>query len=175
LRNQETKASTEELGYSIEKYDESPGIYYENLGEVTLFNTEWKTVVYVNLKDTDQESERIEQYIDHINKLCLTAETKNWTSCNHFEGIARDKLNQIKGSEKLLKYLIGSNVTHRRRRRGIFNFIGEISKVFFGTLDSDDADYYNDQIKRFEQNSEDIAGLMKQQLTIVKASLGTFN
>jgi hypothetical protein len=44
LGNQETTALTEELEYSIEKYDESPGIYYENLVEVTLFNTEWKTV-----------------------------------------------------------------------------------------------------------------------------------
>jgi hypothetical protein len=54
-------------------------------------------------------------------------------------------------------------------------FIGEISKVLFGTLDSDDADYYNDQIWWFEENKEDTAGLMKQQLSIIKSSLGTFN
>jgi hypothetical protein len=36
-------ASTEELGYSIDKYDESPRIYNENLGEVILINTQWKT------------------------------------------------------------------------------------------------------------------------------------
>jgi hypothetical protein len=98
------------------------------------------------------ESEGLEQYIDHINKLCLTAEIKNWTDCNHFEVIARDKLNQIKGSEELWKDLIEIDVTPRRRRRGIFNFIGEIVKVLFGTLDSDDANYYNDQIRRFEEN-----------------------
>jgi hypothetical protein len=89
--------------------------------------------------------------------------------------IVRDKLNQIEGSEELLKDLIESDITPRRRRRGIFNFIGEISKVLFGTLDSDDANYYNDQIRRFEENGEDIADLMKQQLSIIKASLGTFN
>jgi hypothetical protein len=163
------------LGYSIDKYEESPGIYYESLGDVTLFNTEWKTVVYLNLKDMSQESERVEQYIDHISKLCSATETRNWTDCNHFETIARDKLNQVKGSENVLKDLIESDAVPRRRRRGIFNFIGEVSKTLFGTLDSDDADYYNEQIKRFEENGEDIAGLMKQQLSIVKASLGTVN
>jgi hypothetical protein len=45
----------------------------------------------------------------------------------------------------------------------------------FGTLDEDDADYYNEQINHFEKNSEDLTNLMKQQLSIVKASLGTFN
>lgn len=42
-------------------------------------------------------------------------------------------------------------------------------------MDSDDADYYNEQIRRFEDNSEDLTSLMEQQLSIIKVSLGTFN
>ena len=38
-----------DLGYSIEKYDESPGIYYENKGVAVLYNIAWRTIVYVNL------------------------------------------------------------------------------------------------------------------------------
>jgi hypothetical protein len=66
----------------------------------------------------------------------LTTEIRNWTDCYHFEAIARDKLSQIRGSDKLLKDLLESDITPRRRLTGIFNFIGEISKVLFGTLDS---------------------------------------
>jgi hypothetical protein len=44
-----------------------------------------------------------------------------------------------------------------------------------GTLDSDDADYYNEQIKHFEENTEDMTNLLKQQLSIIKVALGTFN
>jgi hypothetical protein len=53
--------------------------------------------------------------------------------------------------------------------------MGEIIKILFSTLDSDDTDYYNEQIEHFEENTEDMTSLMKQQLTIIKASLGTFN
>jgi hypothetical protein len=53
--------------------------------------------------------------------------------------------------------------------------VGEISKLLFGTLDSDDADYYNEQIKHFEEETEDMTSIMKQQLSIIKASLGTVN
>jgi hypothetical protein len=46
---------------------------------------------------------------------------------------------------------------HVRQRRGALNFVGGISKILFGTLDSNDANYYNEQIKRFEEESEDMA------------------
>jgi hypothetical protein len=36
------------------------------------------------------------------------------------------------------------------------NFIGELSKILFGTLDEEDAHYYNEQMKLFEQNSDDM-------------------
>jgi hypothetical protein len=62
-----------------------------------------------------------------------------------------------------------------RIKRGIFNFIGEISKILFGTLDNEDAVYYNEQIKQSEENSEDISKLLKQQLFVVKSSLGSIN
>jgi len=42
-----------ELGYAVEKYDESPGIYYENKGVAVLYNIAWRTVVYVNLDKID--------------------------------------------------------------------------------------------------------------------------
>ncbi|KDR16722.1 hypothetical protein L798_09562 [Zootermopsis nevadensis] len=172
---QESKSSTHELGYSVDRYDESPGVYYEHLGEATFYNTEWKTVVYVNLKQTDSETDLLGQYINYVNKLCHATEIQNSTDCHHFYTIAKDRFRQVRGSEKVLKELIGSNNKPTRVHRGALNFIGDISKILFGTLDADDADYYNEQIKHFEESTEDMTSLMKQQLSIIKASLGTFN
>ena len=42
-------------------------------------------------------------------------------------------------------------------------------------MDDDDAKYYNEQIKLFEQNSEDMNTLLKQQLAVVGSSLGAVN
>jgi len=41
----------------------------------------------------------------------------------------------------------------------MFNFIGEVSNLLSGTMDNDDAQYYNEQIKRFEQNSGSLTDL----------------
>jgi hypothetical protein len=86
----------------MENYDESPGIYYENKGQVNLYNTEWKVVVYVNLKKIRNQSNDIDQYIKHISKLCQETEVQNWADCHHFREIANDKLLQVRKNEDLL-------------------------------------------------------------------------
>jgi hypothetical protein len=161
-------------GYSIDRYDESPGLYYELLGETVLYNSEWKTIVYVNLKETDSQTEQLGQYISHVNKLCTLTEIQNWTDCNHFSPLSRDRFRQLQETEKTLNEIIGKP-EKTRRRRGALNFIGEINKLLFGKLDADDAEYYNAQIKHFEEESDDMTTLLKQQLSIVRASLRTVN
>jgi len=54
------------------------------------------------------------------------------------------------------------------------NFIGEISKVLFGTLNDKDAEYYGEQIRKFEASSDDTTELLKQQVRVLKTTLGAF-
>jgi hypothetical protein len=42
-------------------------------------------------------------------------------------------------------------------------------------MDDEDASYYNEQIKHFEENSNDMTNLLKQQLYVVKSSPGALN
>jgi hypothetical protein len=145
----------------VGKYDQSPGIYYENKGQVNLYNTEWQVVVYVDLQRISSQSEDTERYINHIDKFCREPTVQNWTDCYHFSKIARDKLAQLKRTNDLIRGISGCKIGKVRRKRGIFNFIGEISKVLFGTMDDEDAENYNEQIKHFEENSGDVTKLLK--------------
>lgn len=172
---QESISISENWDYTLEKYEESPGIYYQSQGQINLYNTEWSVVVYVNLTKMDRQSQKIEQYVKHINKVCHEVGVRNWTDCNHFQEIAKDRLLQIKKTEDIIFDITDHKTGKVRTKRGVFNFIGEISKVLFGTMDNEDAQYYNEQIKHFEENSEDITTLLKQQLIVVKSSLGSIN
>jgi hypothetical protein len=117
----------------------------------------------------------LEQYIKHINKLCQEVEIRNWTECNHFHETAKDKFYHVQCTEKLLLDITDHKYSRKRVRRGVFNFIGEVSKILFGTMDDDDAKYYNEQIRRFEESSDSMTNLLKQQLYVVKSSLGIIN
>jgi hypothetical protein len=165
-----------EVGYSIEKYDESPGLYYENKGVVVLYNMVWKTIVYVNLNKLDNETMVLQQYVHHVEMFCHTSIIRNWTGCAHFSEDTRDRLTQLTKTETLLREMTGKRMGGKRKKRGVFNFVRELSKILFGMVDDDDdAKYYNEQIKLFEQSSKDMTVLMKEQLSVVKSSLGAIN
>jgi hypothetical protein len=68
LETSESQTSVEELGYQTEKYGESPGLYYEQLGEITLYNT--------SLGQTDREIDQIGQYT----KSCKSVMSRNGNS-----------------------------------------------------------------------------------------------
>ena len=117
----------------------------------------------------------LRQYVQHVDALCQMTVIRNWTGSAHFGGDARECLNQLTKTEGLLKEITGQETGGKRKKRGVFNFTGELSKILFGTMDEDDAKYYNEQIKLFEQNSEDTNMLLKQQLSVVRSSLGSVN
>ena len=144
-------------------------------GVAVLYNAAWRTIVYVDLNKIDNETLMMRQYVHHVEMLCQTTTIRNWTGCAHFGSDTRFRLVQLTKTEGLLKEITGQETGNQRKKRGVFNFIGELSKVLFGTMDEDDAKYHNDQIKLFEHNSEDMSTLLREQLTVVKASLGAVN
>jgi hypothetical protein len=87
-------SDNDEIGYTLERYKESPGIYYENRGQASFYTTNWRTVVCVDLKETLNQSIVIEQYVQHINRLCQELAVKTWTECNYFHDIAESKVRQ---------------------------------------------------------------------------------
>ncbi|GFG35595.1 hypothetical protein Cfor_00315 [Coptotermes formosanus] len=156
-----SSSSANNLGYALEPYDESSGVYFQKKGQATLYDTEWKTIVYVPLKPTTNQTDALDKYISYINKLCNEVEIRNWTECNHFEDTAKNKLQQVKSTE-VLRDITDFKENGKRAKRGVFNFIGAVSKILFGTMDDDDEKYYNKQIGHFEQNSDSMTHLLKQ-------------
>ena len=88
-------AALNDLGYTVERYDESPGIYYENKGMAVMYNVEWKTIVYMDLSKFNNETLAIRQYVQHVDMLCQMSIVRNWTGCTHFNDDVRDRLNQL--------------------------------------------------------------------------------
>ena len=73
-----------------------------------------------------------------------------------------DSLRQTAGTIKkvnalklILRQLTSNeeDLVHTRDKRGLFNFVGGISKILFGTLDREDASYHTDTISHLEMNN----------------------
>jgi len=162
-------------GYTMEVYQESTGVYFEHLGHVTLSHTSWTIIVYVLLSFIDKEMFNLEQYVRYKEETCSKMIVRNWTVCNHFGEIMAYKLRHIKTTRQLLFEIVQVKNENSRQARGLFNFVGKVSKTLFGTLDDDDAQLYHEHIERLKQGTTTLTQLMKQQLKIVKSVLCTFN
>lgn len=161
--------------YKLEEFAKSPGIYYEKLGKAVLYSTTWKTVIYLPLNAVTNQMDTISSYVEYVNRLCLRIDLRSWTACHHLDELTLTKLRQVRESERLIASMAGRRDMESRKKRGLFDFVGKVSKVLFGTMDEDDAQYYNDQIEHFERSSDSLTHLLKQQLTIVRSTLGAIN
>ena len=46
--------STVALHATLQNFKESPGLYYDHIGEAQLYNTEWRLLTYIDLQEADQ-------------------------------------------------------------------------------------------------------------------------
>jgi hypothetical protein len=46
--------TTAALDVTLQKYETSPGLYYDHVGEAQLYNTEWKLLTYLDLQEADR-------------------------------------------------------------------------------------------------------------------------
>ena len=130
---------------------------------VSLYNTVWTPIAYVNLQEEKAEAELLGTYIKYADRLCNALQVRHWTIVS-----AAHRFRHLQRIERFTAEIVGQ--VSSRQKRGVFSFVGKISKMLFGTLDENDAAYYNEQIKRFERDSENTTTLLKQQVYVVKST-----
>jgi methyl-accepting chemotaxis protein len=86
-------------------------------------------------------------------------------------------IREVNDLQSILRQLTRSEdkFIHAHNKRRVFNVIGGISKILFGTLDTEDANYYTDKISKLENEQLDFLKLSKEQITVVKSTLRSVN
>jgi len=54
--------ATATLDATLQKFEKSPGLYYDHVGETELYKTEWKLLTYVDLQEADRHLETAVRY-----------------------------------------------------------------------------------------------------------------
>lgn len=158
--------------YKVINFGNSPGIYYDNLGTITFFDTNWKLVTYLDLTVINEKLNLIHNSFSKTKQLCI--ENKSFLKtryCNTSLPILSTTISSLETRENELKNLLG----HKRVKRGWFNAIGTVFKTITGVLDNDDAEYYNDSIDKLNSNELDLTHLLKSQIQIVQTTIQNFN
>jgi hypothetical protein len=151
--------STAALDATLQIFKESPGLYYDYIGEAQLYSTEWRLLTYIDLEEADQNLEVTKKYAQLSLEFCKKHEHAYWinlTDCTKISRYINRQVQEIEKLKLLVRQLTRNEEGERARfKRGVFNFIGGISKILFGTMDNDDASYYAEKISNLEKEQTD--------------------
>lgn len=80
----------------------------------------------------------------------------------------RAKIDKMLQYQKHINELIGKS----KMKRALLEFIGQISKILFGTMTMEDEYYINEAITRLENKTNDLAILLINQTLATRARFG---
>jgi hypothetical protein len=140
----------------------------------------WKVATYIDLEPTKELWKQTKIHQRKVTDFCQKIKDKNWyhyTDCAAFGQYVRSKSKYIDNLKDLVaEYLTDNNQnSNHRSKRGVLNFVGEISKILFGTLTQADARNYNKQITELEREQKELLHLSKEQMTIIKTTITSVN
>jgi hypothetical protein len=141
------------LDVRVEAIPSSSGLYYQHQEEARLCNSEWIVVTYLDLEQASKNLDVVGTYIDLTIGFCKKHDKSLWLNLAECRTTIRDskrKSENLKGMRDLVSQLTRRETVMHRERRGLFNFIGQVSHSLFGTLDSENEEFCNQKISQLE-------------------------
>jgi methyl-accepting chemotaxis protein len=137
-------------------------------------------VTYIDLGPTCELWKQTKVQQKKVAEFCQKVKDKEWyhhTDCANFGQYMASKRKYIDSLRNLIAEYMTMEVqnSNHRTKRGVLNFIGEISKILFGTLTQSDERIYNEHIKELENEQKEFLHLSKEQMTIVKTTITSVN
>lgn len=167
------------LDFTYTKMEESSGLYFDARGEVQLSATDWKLVTYINIEQVKESLRLTKEHVQAATSFCEGLKNQTWygmTDCVSFRSYAFSRVRRLgKLRDVLADFTTPSDEFHDRQKRGVLNFVGQISKILFGTLAEDDAEYYSDKISALENEQKEFLRISKEQMIVVKSTIASFN
>nr|XP_012150445.1 PREDICTED: uncharacterized protein LOC105663775 [Megachile rotundata] len=161
------QAPPEDNSYAVSHITDDAPIYLEHLSKIRMYHETWRIIAFIEISELDNKKEVLTSHVIRLKQLCI----RHNTVCRAEKIITYlgVKINRIRKQQEQIDRLIGR--ANFRRKRGIFNPIGEVSKILFGTLSSADAEYYNTEIDKLHDDIGTIARLVKNQTHIMKTQI----
>lgn len=118
---------------------------------------------HINIDEIEESINAVENQLNNVNGVCI----KYIKECSEFVENSHVNYRKLISKVDIIHSLLG---THKYRvKRGLINIIGSGLKGLFGTMDNDDAVYYDNVISTVIENQEFIQNGLKEEVKIMKS------
>jgi len=167
---------TEKTTPTINQINSQAGLYFDEMGQVLLYTTQWKMVGYADLRPVQLQWRQVKEHQTKIVEFCSKVQNETWyhlTDCHAFASYRRSKVKYVNQLKDIVSDYLSSQ--QLRTKRGVLDFGGDVLKFLFGTLTRPDARKYNQHITQLAQKQKDFLHISKEQMTVLKSAVTSFN
>jgi hypothetical protein len=149
-------------------------LYFDEIGQIVFYPTQWKVVSHVNLQPTQLLWKQVKAHQSQIVDYCLKIHSATLyavTDCRAVTPYVRSKVKYVYQLKDVVDNYPSSQP--KRVKRGILDLGGDILKFLFGTLTQSDAKKYTQHIQRLEEQS--FLRISQEQMVVLKSGITSFN
>lgn len=162
-------------GEFVTQITKSPGLYFDKLLDVKFVNDNWNVITYLDISHVKPNLDKVEFLFHKVDVLCNSlVSSKVQNDCSNSLSALRNQYLKNVNKFSSISYLTDNEST-RRVKRGLLDFGGSLLKVFFGTLDAEDATKINEAIDKVQSDEKHLTHLMKDNLHVIKSTISNFN
>ena len=148
--------------YEVENMINYSGLLIEKGPPVKIVRGHWKIVHYIDIIELETIKEQLYDGINNMIKKCNSKmQTKIFLPHFNILSTGLDKIQNISDA-------IINSLSKRQKRDVPFGFIGSISRLLFGTLDTSDLKQIKSLISESNEKIHNITELIRDQTMIVK-------
>jgi len=166
----------EEMKPTIALIDSPSGLYFDEMGQVFFYPTQWKVISYVNLEPTQMLWKQVKSHQLQIVNYCMKIHNATWyplTECRAFTPYIRSKVRYVDQLKDIIADYL--SVKSERVKRGILDLGGDILKFLFGTLSQSDAERYAHHIHTLEEEQRSFLRVSQDQVIVLRSAITSFN
>lgn len=145
-------------------FDNQPGIFFENLGPSGIISSEWTLIAYYNMELYWKEFEHLNNYHNRLEEVCNLIHQPS--DCRQINNQFQHLIKELTQNNELLTL-----PQKGRTKRGAINLIGNLANTLFGVLDSEYANEMAITISKVEQNEMHLSELLKNQTSLIDATI----
>ena len=167
--------------YRITRVPANPGLYYERGSGVEFARADWRVALFIDIqkisKNWEHENETLETVYQNCISLVVKTDCTSLLRIGYLKGRVTEVMHLHKEAEQLISEIITppSNIVKPPKtitRRSVpLGFVGSLSRSLFGTLNMEDAEYFDREIDRLYDYQRVITQIVKNQTHIVMSDL----
>ena len=138
-------------------------VIIEDIAKVHLFHETWNLIIGINFTSNQGRLASIDTTITLAESACNRKCTPQYEL-----QLIRSRYNRLLHKNLILSKLLGKPT---RQRRGLANFVGDISKTLFGTLTESDMASINNEFDKIYHDNKNVATVLSNHTKILKLIL----